>query len=94
MSTEARAFNNGGRAGLTYWTPNINPYRDPRWGRGMEVPSEDAFFMSTYVKHLVPTMQGGLHADPYFKIVATCKHYAGYDLESKPSLAHLIYYTY
>ena len=47
----------------------------------MEVPSEDAFFMSTYVRHLVPAMQGGLHADPYFKIVATCKHYAGYDLE-------------
>lgn len=49
----------------------------------MEVPSEDAFFMSTYVRHLVPAMQGGLHADPYFKIVATCKHYAGYDLESR-----------
>jgi len=49
----------------------------------MEVPSEDAFFMSTYVKHLIPTMQGGLHADPYFKLVATCKHYAGYDIESK-----------
>ncbi|SPO00072.1 related to xylan 1,4-beta-xylosidase [Cephalotrichum gorgonifer] len=81
-STEARAFNNAGRAGLTYWTPNINPYRDPRWGRGMEVPSEDAFFMSTYVKHLIPAMQGGLHADPYFKIVATCKHYAGYDMEN------------
>lgn len=47
----------------------------------MEVPSEDAFFMSTYVKHLIPALQGSLHGDPYFKIVATCKHYAGYDLE-------------
>ncbi|CAI4211083.1 unnamed protein product [Parascedosporium putredinis] len=81
-STEARAFNNAGQAGLTYWTPNINPYRDPRWGRGMEVPSEDAFFMSTYVKHLIPRLQGGLHAEPYFKLVATCKHYAGYDIEN------------
>jgi beta-D-xylosidase 4 len=34
VSTEARAFNNYGRAGLDFWTPNINPYRDPRWGRG------------------------------------------------------------
>ena len=37
ISTEARAFSNEGRAGLDFWTPNINPYKDPRWGRGMEV---------------------------------------------------------
>lgn len=55
----------------------------------MEVPSEDAFFMSTYVKHLIPAMQGSLHGDPYFKIVATCKHYAGYDLESMFAMALL-----
>lgn len=34
ISTEARAFNNDGRAGLDFWTPNINPFKDPRWGRG------------------------------------------------------------
>lgn len=34
VSTEARAMNNVGRAGLTFWTPNINLFRDPRWGRG------------------------------------------------------------
>lgn len=37
ISTEARAFSNAGRAGLDFWTPNINPYKDPRWGRGSEV---------------------------------------------------------
>lgn len=37
ISTEARAFSNAGFAGLDYWTPNINPYKDPRWGRGHEV---------------------------------------------------------
>ncbi len=36
ISTEARAFANAGLAGLDYWTPNINPYKDPRWGRGHE----------------------------------------------------------
>lgn len=46
ISTEARAFSNVGRTGLNFWTPNINPYRDPRWGRGQEVPSEDAYFAS------------------------------------------------
>lgn len=36
-STEARSFSNAGRCGLNFWTPNINPFRDPRWGRGQEV---------------------------------------------------------
>jgi xylan 1,4-beta-xylosidase len=34
VSIEARAFNNDKRAGLDFWTPNINPFKDPRWGRG------------------------------------------------------------
>ena len=33
VSTEGRAFNNANRSGLDFWTPNINPYKDPRWGR-------------------------------------------------------------
>ncbi len=37
VSTEGRAFSNAGLAGLDFWTPNINPYKDPRWGRGSEV---------------------------------------------------------
>ncbi|KAK8008826.1 hypothetical protein PG991_011377 [Apiospora marii] len=86
ISTEARAFSNAGRAGLNFWTPNINPYRDPRWGRGQEVPSEDAYFASQYINELIPGLQGGgpsRDADnPYYKLVATCKHYAGYDIEN------------
>ena len=34
VSTEARVFNNADRAGLDFWTPNINPFKDPRWGWG------------------------------------------------------------
>ncbi|KAI0552409.1 glycoside hydrolase family 3 protein [Xylaria curta] len=81
-STEARAFSNAGRCGLNFWTPNINTFRDPRWGRGQEVPSEDPYHMSQYVMQLIPALQGGLKADPYYKLVATCKHYAGYDMEN------------
>ncbi|KAI0019941.1 glycoside hydrolase superfamily [Xylariomycetidae sp. FL0641] len=81
-STEARAFSNAGRCGLNFWTPNINPYRDPRWGRGQEVPSEDPYHMSQYVLQLIPGLQGGLRGDPYYKLAATCKHYAGYDMEN------------
>jgi beta-D-xylosidase 4 len=53
----------------------------PRWGRGQETPGEDPFHLSSYVNNLITGLQGGLDAQPYKKIVATCKHYAGYDLE-------------
>ncbi|KAI9647643.1 hypothetical protein NHQ30_004028 [Ciborinia camelliae] len=82
ISTEARAFSNANRYGLNYWTPNINPYKDPRWGRGQETPGEDPFHVSSYVDALVTGLQGGLDDLPYKKGVATCKHYAGYDLEN------------
>ncbi|EIW53941.1 glycoside hydrolase family 3 protein [Trametes versicolor FP-101664 SS1] len=82
VSTEGRAFNNAGRAGLDYWTPNINPFKDPRWGRGQETPGEDPFHLSQYVYNLILGLQGGLDPKPYFKVVADCKHFAAYDLEN------------
>ncbi|KAI1298555.1 glycoside hydrolase family 3 protein [Xylaria venustula] len=78
VSTEARAFGNAGRAGLDYWTPNINPYKDPRWGRGSETPGEDPFRIKGYVKALIDGLQG---TENTTKVIATCKHYAAYDLE-------------
>ncbi|KAI1122245.1 beta-xylosidase [Nemania abortiva] len=78
VSTEARAFSNAGRAGLDYWTPNINPYKDPRWGRGSETPGEDPFRIKSYVKALIEGLQG---TENTTKVIATCKHYAAYDLE-------------
>ncbi|KAI0476416.1 glycoside hydrolase superfamily [Xylariaceae sp. FL0804] len=93
VSTEARAFSNAGRAGVNFWTPNINPYRDPRWGRGQETPGEDPYLISQCkstshdaspidIMQLIPGLQGGLAANPFYKLTATCKHYAGYDLEN------------
>lgn len=82
VSTEARAFSNGNMSGLNFWTPNINPYKDPRWGRGQETPGEDAFHLSSYVYQLITGLEGGVGKEPYPRIVATCKHYAGYDLEN------------
>lgn len=87
VSTEARAFSNAGRAGLDFWTPNINPFRDPRWGRGQETPGEDSFHLSSYVKALISGLEGTGDEDMnedgrYKKVVSTCKHFAGYDLES------------
>jgi len=81
ISTEARAFNNEGRAGLVFFTPNINIFRDPRWGRGQETPGEDPFLTSQYVYALINGLQNGDDAR-YLKIAADCKHYAAYDLEN------------
>ncbi|KAI1342891.1 glycoside hydrolase family 3 protein [Xylariaceae sp. FL0016] len=78
VSTEARAYSNAGRAGLDYWTPNINPYKDPRWGRGSETPGEDPFRIKNYVRALIDGLQG---TENTTKVIATCKHYAAYDLE-------------
>jgi xylan 1,4-beta-xylosidase len=81
ISTEARAFGNAGFAGLDFWTPNINPYRDPRWGRGMETPGEDIYHIQSYVYELVTGLQGGVAPDVK-KVISTCKHFAAYDIET------------
>ena len=79
-ANEGRVFSNAGRAGLDFWTPNINIFRDPRWGRGQETSGEDTYLSSEYAYYVVRGYQEG--EDPrYFKVVANCKHYAGYDVE-------------
>ena len=80
IAVEARAFTNAGRGGIDLWTPNINLFRDPRWGRGQETPGEDPYQVGRYAYSFVQGMQGG--EDPrYYKAVANCKHFAAYDLE-------------
>ena len=60
--------------GLTFWSPNINIFRDPRWGRGHETYGEDPFLTGRMGYEFVKGMQGD---DPkYLKTVATAKHYA------------------
>ena len=82
ISTEARAKNNEALRhnihsiyyGLTFWSPNINIFRDPRWGRGQETYGEDPFLTSRLGVSFVKGLQGN---DPsYFKVIATPKHYA------------------
>lgn len=60
--------------GLTFWSPNINIFRDPRWGRGHETYGEDPYLTGRMGLQFVLGMQGD---DPkYLKTVATAKHYA------------------
>jgi len=80
---EGRAIHNRaialGRAneryvGLTYWTPNINIFRDPRWGRGQETYGEDPFLTAMLAHAFVHGLQGD---DPkYLKAAACAKHFA------------------
>jgi beta-glucosidase len=61
-------------AGLTFWSPNINIFRDPRWGRGMETFGEDPFLTASLGVEFVKGLQGN---DPkYLELVSTPKHYA------------------
>lgn len=78
IGTEARAWANHGFSGIDYWTPNVNPYRDPRWGRGAETPGEDAIRVSRYAKAMVEGLEGDQEER---RVVATCKHYAANDFE-------------
>jgi beta-glucosidase len=60
--------------GLTFWSPNINIFRDPRWGRGHETFGEDPYLTGQLGVQFVKGLQGD---DPeYLKVVATAKHYA------------------
>ncbi len=60
--------------GLTFWTPNINIFRDPRWGRGQETYGEDPYLTSRMGVTFIKGLQGD---DPkYLKLAATAKHYA------------------
>ncbi len=82
ISTEARAKyndaikhdNHGRYYGLTFWSPNINIFRDPRWGRGQETYGEDPYLTSRMAVAFVKAMQGS--DQHYFKTIATSKHFA------------------
>jgi beta-glucosidase len=82
ISDEARAkYNDAQRHGnrnrfygLTFWSPNINIFRDPRWGRGQETYGEDPYLTARVGVEFVKGLQGN---DPkYLKVVSTPKHYA------------------
>lgn len=60
--------------GLTVWSPNINIFRDPRWGRGQETYGEDPYLTGEIANAFITGLQGN---DPkYYKTIATSKHYA------------------
>ena len=82
ISDEARAKHHEAKrhemrgiyAGLTFWSPTINIFRDPRWGRGQETYGEDPYLTAAMAVAFVKGLQGD---DPLlYKVIATAKHYA------------------
>lgn len=82
---------NTGQTGLTFWSPNVNIFRDPRWGRGQETPGEDPVLTGNYAVAFVRGMQerndhleieaGDSSSGFKLKTSACCKHFSAYDLE-------------
>lgn len=89
---EARAMYNAGQAsGLTFWAPNINIFRDPRWGRGQETPGEDPLVAGKYAVAYVRGLQGDvlsarMRGPPknqhHLRASACCKHFTAYDMDN------------
>ena len=82
VSTEGRAKFNAQQKfedfdiykGLTFWSPNVNIFRDPRWGRGHETFGEDPYLTSRLGVRFVEGLQG--HDENYLKTAACAKHFA------------------
>ncbi|KAJ0795922.1 putative xylan 1,4-beta-xylosidase [Helianthus annuus] len=87
IGLEARAVYNQGQAnGMTFWAPNINVFRDPRWGRGQETPGEDPLVGGIYAISYVRGVQGDIFEggglkDGHLQASACCKHFTAYDLD-------------
>ncbi|ONI35067.1 hypothetical protein PRUPE_1G513200 [Prunus persica] len=93
IGTEARALYNAGQAtGMTFWAPNINIFRDPRWGRGQETPGEDPLVVGKYAVSYVRGVQGDSFEGGKLKVggrlqaSACCKHFTAYDLDNWKSV--------
>ncbi|KAK6938171.1 Glycoside hydrolase family 3 C-terminal domain [Dillenia turbinata] len=97
IGTEARAVYNAGQAtGMTFWAPNINIFRDPRWGRGQETPGEDPLVTGKYAISYVrgvqgDSFQGGKLRDGHLQASACCKHFTAYDLDNWKGIGRFVF---
>ena len=83
IGTEGRSLHNRGQANLTFWAPNINIFRDPRWGRGQETPGEDPLRNARYAENFVFNFQGGISDDNSYLLASSCcKHLDAYSIEN------------
>ncbi|KAL8523483.1 hypothetical protein ACS0TY_013443 [Phlomoides rotata] len=95
IGKEARAIYNVGQAkGMTFWAPNINIFRDPRWGRGQETPGEDPLVAGKYAVAYVRGIQGDRFEggrNGHLQASACCKHFTAYDLDNWNGISRLAF---
>ncbi|XP_039070131.1 probable beta-D-xylosidase 7 [Hibiscus syriacus] len=96
IGIEARGVYNAGQArGMTFWTPNINIFRDPRWGRGQETPGEDPLVTGKYAVSFVRGIQGdsfeGGKLGENLQVSACCKHFTAYDLDNWKGINRFVF---
>ncbi|GFQ04441.1 probable beta-d-xylosidase 7 [Phtheirospermum japonicum] len=97
IGDESRAVFNAGQAkGMTFWAPNINIFRDPRWGRGQETAGEDPLVAGKYGVAYVRGMQGdsfeGVQLkDGQLKASACCKHFTAHDLDNWKGVTRYVF---
>ncbi|XP_012445747.2 probable beta-D-xylosidase 7 [Gossypium raimondii] len=96
IGIEARGVYNAGQArGMTFWTPNINIFRDPRWGRGQETPGEDPLVTGKYAVSFVRGIQGdsfeGGKLGESLQVSACCKHFTAYDLDNWKGINRFVF---
>ncbi|KAE8653893.1 putative beta-D-xylosidase 7 [Hibiscus syriacus] len=96
IGKEARAIYNAGEAtGLSFWAPNINIFRDPRWGRGQETPGEDPVVTGKYAISFVRGVQGdtfeGGKLGEHLQASACCKHFTAYDVDNWKGVNRFVY---
>ncbi|KAJ6730378.1 SUGAR HYDROLASE-RELATED [Salix viminalis] len=96
IGKEARGIYNAGQAtGMTFWAPNINIFRDPRWGRGQETPGEDPLVTGKYAVSYVRGVQGdsfeGGTLGEQLQASACCKHFTAYDLDNWKGMNRFIF---
>ncbi|GLU16210.1 hypothetical protein SLE2022_326550 [Rubroshorea leprosula] len=98
IGIEARALYNAGQSiGMTFWAPNINIYRDPRWGRGQETPGEDPVLTGKYAMSYVRGIQGDsfqggkIGAGGHLQASACCKHFTAYDLDNWNGISRFVF---
>ncbi|TYI92861.1 hypothetical protein E1A91_D02G100100v1 [Gossypium mustelinum] len=96
VGIEGRAIYNVGQAmGLTFWAPNINIFRDPRWGRGQETPGEDRLVTGKYAVSYVRGIQGdsfeGGKLGENLQASACWKHFTAYDLDNWKGVTRYVF---
>ncbi|KAL7154684.1 hypothetical protein ABFS83_03G017300 [Erythranthe nasuta] len=100
IGKEARAMYNQGQVkGMAFWAPNVNIFRDPRWGRGHETPGEDPLVAGKYAVAFVRGIQGDNYNNDkvegqennkgILQASACCKHFTAYDLDNWKGVSRL-----